>query len=116
MNRFKELVVWQKAIELAAEVYQLTKSFPSDERYGIVSQMNRCSISIPSNIAEGSGRNSKKEFLHFLGIASGSASELETQLIISKKLKFGDIIQINALIDKITSIQNMLFRLKNTLK
>ncbi|HNP98680.1 MAG TPA: four helix bundle protein [Bacteroidia bacterium] len=116
MNRFKELLVWQKAIELAAEVYQLTKSFPSDERYGIVSQMNRCSISIPSNIAEGSGRNSKKEFLHFLGIASGSASELETQLIISKKLKFGDIIQINALIDKITSIQNMLFRLKNTLK
>ena len=116
MNRFKELIVWQKSIELATEVYQLTKSFPSDERFGLVSQMNRSGVSIPSNIAEGSGRNSNKEFVHFLGIATGSASELETQLVISKNLNFGDKALIDSMIDKITSIQNMLHRLKATLK
>lgn len=116
MNRFKELVVWQKAIELAIDIYELTRTFPSEERFGLVTQMNRSAISIPSNIAEGAGRNSKKEFSHFLGVASGSASELETQLIICSKLKIGKSSEKESLSQKINSIQNMIHRLQATLK
>ena len=62
MNRFKELKVWQKSMDLAVDVYKITKTFPSDERFGLISQVNKCAVSVPSNIAEGAGRNSKKEF------------------------------------------------------
>ena len=88
MNRFKELKVWQEAIDLSVEVYGSTKNFPSEEKFGLISQINRSVISIPSNIAEGAGRNHDKEFVQFLGIAMGSACELESQLIIAEKLKF----------------------------
>jgi four helix bundle protein len=88
MNQFKDLKIWQDAINLGVEIYKLTKLFPSDEKFGLVSQMNRCAVSISSNIAEGAGRNNKKEFRQFLGIAQGSACELESQLIISQKLNF----------------------------
>lgn len=75
-------------MDLVEEVYKLTNSMPSKEQYGIISQINRCAVSIPSNIAEGAGRNSKKEFNQFLGIATGSLFELETQLIISNRIGF----------------------------
>lgn len=85
---YKQLIVWQKSIELVKSIYKLTSLFPKDELYGITSQIRRASISIPSNIAEGYGRRSHKEYLQFYSIAYGSSLELETQLIISKKLSF----------------------------
>ena len=83
---YKDLVVWQKAIDLTVAVYQLTKQFPKEELFGLVSQMRRASVSIASNIAEGEGRKSKKEFAHFLGISLGSKAELETQLLLCERV------------------------------
>ena len=88
MTSYKELIVWQKAIAMVTEIYRLTQSFLKDELYGLVSQMRRAAVSIPSNIAEGQGRQSKGEFRQFLGIARGSYSELETQIEIAKNLGF----------------------------
>lgn len=86
VQSFKELFVWQKSMELVKQVYILTNEFPPAERYGLVSQMRRSAIAIPSNIAEGKKRKTRKDFLQFLRIADGSAAELETQIIISKEL------------------------------
>lgn len=86
MNDFRELIVWQKAMILARHVYDLTRLLPDDERFGLSSQMRRCAISIPSNIAEGSKRGTKKDFTQFLRIAGGSAAELETQMELMKQI------------------------------
>lgn len=83
---YKELIVWQKGIGLVLEVYSITKRLPSEERFGLCSQMQRAAVAIPSNIAEGASRNHTNEFRQFLGIAYGSAAELETQMIIVKKI------------------------------
>lgn len=85
---YKNLVVWQKAIQLAKEVYSVTEDFPKIEQFGLISQMRRCVVSIASNIAEGSKRQTNKDFRQFLSIAYGSGAELETQLIISKELGY----------------------------
>lgn len=84
----KNLDVWNLAIELVAEVYKITKLLPQEERYNLVNQMKRAAISIPSNIAEGAARNTKKEFINFLHISQGSLSELDTHLEITKRLKY----------------------------
>lgn len=116
MNKYKELKVWQKSIELTKEVYRLTSTFPSKEQYGLISQMNRSSVSVPSNIAEGAGRNSKGEFKQFLGVAAGSLFELETQLIISKELGFiNDVSKYEFMLSEINSLSNMIFKLKSTI-
>lgn len=86
MENYKSLIVWQKAIELNVAIYTLTGNFPTDERFGLTSQMRRASVSIASNIAEGKLRGSEKEFRHFLYIAFGSGGELETQIEIAKRL------------------------------
>ncbi|MBR3071067.1 four helix bundle protein [Fibrobacter sp.] len=83
---YRDLVVWQQAMDVAVETYRLTSSFPKEEIFGLTSQMRRAAVSIASNIAEGEGRKSKNEFSHFLGIALGSKSELETQLILSERV------------------------------
>lgn len=83
---FKELIVWQRAVELVEEVYRVTGLFPKDEIYGLTSQMRRCAVSIPSNIAEGKKRGSLKDYVHFLRVADGSAAEMETQVVIAKRL------------------------------
>ena len=83
-----DLRVWQLSIRLVERIYRFTHSFPDSEKYGLVSQMRRAAVSIPSNIAEGAARSSKKEFIRFLYIARGSLSELETQLLLAKKLGF----------------------------
>jgi four helix bundle protein len=83
---FKDLIVWQKSMTLAKLIYKITSQFPKNEMYGLASQMQRCSVSIPSNIAEGHGRNNKREYFQFLGIAYGSCSELETQILIAKSV------------------------------
>jgi len=90
MNTHKDLEVWQKSIELVEMVYKITDNFPQSEIYGLTNQMRRSAVSIPSNISEGAARNSNKEFIQFLYISLGSLSELETQCIISKKLRYFD--------------------------
>jgi four helix bundle protein len=87
---FRELHDWQRAIENSVAVYKLTSTFPSQEIYGLTSQLRRASVSVASNIAEGYGRGSSGEYKHFLGMARGSNSEVETQLFIAKELGFGD--------------------------
>ena len=104
MTSHKELKVWQKGIELVKVIYSETDSFPKTELYGLTSQIRRSAVSIPSNIAEGAGRNFDKEFIHFLYITLGSASELETQIIISKELNFLET-------DKAEIIQEMIFEI-----
>ena len=88
VNSYKELIVWQKSIALVSKIYSLTKQFPSDEKFGLTSQLNRASVSIPANIAEGWGRESRKNYIQFLRISRGSLFELETLLIISQNEKF----------------------------
>jgi four helix bundle protein len=115
MHRYKELKVWQKAIDLAVEVYRITEKLPREERFGLISQINRCVVSIPSNIAEGAGRNTKKDFDHFLGISLGSSFELDTQLVISNRLGYvvsDDFEKIEA---ELEHIQNMIVKLKQSL-
>jgi four helix bundle protein len=114
MHNYKELKVWQESMNLAKDIFTLTKSFPTEEKYGLISQMNRCSISIPSNIAEGAGRNSEKEFNQFLGIALGSAFELETQLLLSNDFNYINKEQSELLTQKVCKIQKMLNDLKKS--
>jgi len=85
VESFKELVVWQRSMELAKEIYKVTEKFPKSEQYGLSSQMRRAAVSIPSNIAEGKKRRTRKDFTQFLRIAAGSAAELETQVTLSKE-------------------------------
>jgi four helix bundle protein len=105
-----------KAIEVVVDVYKLTAKFPQTERFGLISQIQRAAVSIPSNIAEGAGRNNKGEFYQFLGIANGSSFELETQLMISSKLGYSDNDEIQNMCIKLSEIQNMIFGLQKTLK
>ena len=88
ISSYKDLLIWKKGIVIVVKVYQLTKAFPSEELYALTNQIKRASVSIPSNIAEGYGRNTDKSFSHFIDISRGSLNELETQLIIAKELGF----------------------------
>jgi four helix bundle protein len=89
LRSYRELLVWQQAVQLTLAVYRSTRAFPREELYGLTSQMRRAAVSIPSNIAEGYGRNSRRDYRQFLGIARGSNLELQTQLIIAQALEFG---------------------------
>ena len=103
-------------MDLVVQVYALTKSLPEEERFGLISQLKRCSISIPSNIAEGAGRNSEKDFIRFLSIANGSTTELETQLILTNRLGFFVINEIEKLLNLCSEIKKMNFALQRSLK
>ena len=94
-NGHKDLIVWQKSMELAREVYLFTREFPKEETYGLVSQLRRAAISVPSNIAEGSARTTDKNFRQFLSIAYGSALEIETQLLLCETFGYGDKIKFS---------------------
>ena len=107
MNNLKELKIWQKTIDLSVEVYKITSHFPSDERFGLISQARRAAVSISSNIAEGAGRTSTKEFNYFLGIANGSSFELQTQLVIASRLSFIGIEDLDSLLLQIDELQKM---------
>ena len=111
-HNFRELKIWHESMKIVKSVYSLTSNLPSDERFGLVSQINRCSISIPSNIAEGSGRTSNKEFIHFLNISISSSFELETQLILANDLFNTDSEEI---IEKINELQKMIVGFKKSL-
>jgi four helix bundle protein len=93
---FKDLIVWQRSIELTVDVYKLTSKFPDSECFGLTNQMRRASVSIASNIAEGYGRSTKGEYILFLGHARGSCSELETQIVIAKKLGYGSPLNLES--------------------
>lgn len=108
MKDYKDLLVWQKSHLFALAIYQVTKTFPREEIYGLTSQIRRCSVSVPSNISEGCGRLSDKELAHFLVIASGSASELDYQLMLSKDLFYIDILVYEQLHQNLTEIRKML--------
>lgn len=111
MNNYKELKVWQKSMDLAEKVYLVTALFPKEEKYGLISQIQRCAVSIPSNIAEGAGRNSDKEFRHFLGIANGSTNELNTQLLLSLRIGYAKEEQLQDIFNLLTEVQKMNFAL-----
>jgi len=111
ISSYKNLIVWQKSMELVIEVYKLTDAFPKTEMFGLVSQMRRCAVSIPSNIAEGKQRGTRKEYRQFTMIAFGSGAELETQIEISKRLGFcekEDYIKVDELLGEILRILNKL--------
>ena len=109
----KDLEVWKRSIKLVLNIYKLMNQLPSDEKFGLISQMRRSAVSVPSNIAEGAGRNSTREFIRFIDIANGSLSELETQLIIIEELGFID--KPENTYNEIIIIQKMIFRLKQSL-
>jgi four helix bundle protein len=115
MNNYKELKIWQKSVDLAVKVYQVTKDFPKEELYGITSQIRRSAVSIASNIAEGAGRNSKKDFNNFLGVSHGSSCELETQLTIAQRVNFVDQQVFESVQQDIVEIQKMNWSLKKSL-
>ncbi len=113
VQSYRDLIAWQKAMDLVVEVYRLTASFPKSEQFGLTNQLRRCSVSIPSNIAEGQGRSTSKDFVHFLHIAKGSLQEAETQLAIAVRLNFlpaADFQTSAALTGEVARIINGLIR------
>ncbi len=112
MDNFRNLIVWKRTVELATKIYGKTVTFPKVELYGLTSQIRRSAVSISSNIAEGAGRRSKKEFAHFLGISYGSACELETQLRIARNLEYLSEQDFEVLFHAIDEIQKMLYALE----
>jgi four helix bundle protein len=115
-HNFKNLKVWQKAVDLAVNVYELTRHFPSEERFGITSQMRRSSVSIPSNIAEGTARNSSKSFSNCLDISLGESFELETQSIIANRVGILSQENFDALSTNISEVQKMIIGFKQTIE
>jgi four helix bundle protein len=116
VNSFKDLLVWQQSIDLTANIYALTSSFPKSELFGLSSQIQRAAVSVPSNIAEGHARDSTKEYLRFISIALGSLAEVETQLVIANKLLFLNNEILGELLDKTGEIGRMLRGLQKSLK
>ena len=116
MYNFEKLKIWQKAMDIAVKVYEISTLLPNDEKFNLIHQIKKCAVSIPSNIAEGSGRNSDKEFMHFLGIANGSTFELITQLILAKRLKLVNEDIIQPAINQLVEVTNMNFAFQKTLK
>ncbi len=116
MKNFEELRIWQKGIDIAANCYKLTSTFPSHEKFSLVSQINRAAVSIAANIAEGSSRSSEKDYARFIEIALGSTYELETHLVIARTLNMGDQQLLNKMLDEIQEEQKMLTGFINKLK
>ena len=115
MHNYNNLQIWQQAMDLVEDIYILTASFPTDEKFGLVSQMNRAAVSIPSNIAEGAGRNSDKDFAHFISIAIGSLYELNTQIVLSERLGYINQSQSQELQKKLDNLQRKSVSFKSKL-
>jgi four helix bundle protein len=114
-RQFRDLLVWQHSMRLVETVYTMTRQFPQEERFGLARQMRRAAVSIPSNIAEGRGRNSEKSFAHFLNQAQGSLYELETQMELARNLSMIPPQQAEELLEKAAEIGRMLNGLRTTL-
>jgi four helix bundle protein len=115
LKSYKDLLVWQKSMRLAVDLYKLTKPFPNEEKFGLVSQMRRCAVSIPSNIAEGHAREGAGEFQHSISIAMGSVAELETQIILSADLEYMQGTSRDQLLTELDAIGRMLRGLHKSL-
>ncbi|HLP04467.1 MAG TPA: four helix bundle protein [Paludibacter sp.] len=115
MHNFKKLAIWIKSVDYVADIYRLTKTFPSDERFGLISQLQRAAVSVPTNIAEGSAKSSNKDFARFLEISLGSTFELETELLVSHKLDYMDIEKYNQMQEKLAELQKMITGFKEKL-
>jgi four helix bundle protein len=112
---YKDLLVWRKGIDLVKEIYRMTKAFPADERFGLVSQMRRAAVSIPSNIAEGQARKTTGEFVQFLSQAEGSLAELDTQLILAVELGYSNPTQVASATGLVSELKRMLNALRRAL-
>ncbi|MGN7783546.1 four helix bundle protein [Niabella sp. 22666] len=115
MHNFKELKIWQKAIDVCVDVYKATTSFPKDELFGLNTQMKRSAVSVAANISEGAGRNSNKEFIHFLAIANGSSYELQTHIVIANRVALLNDGLTEDLLSQLDEIQKMNRGLQQTL-
>jgi four helix bundle protein len=115
-QHFKDLVAWQKAMEMVAEVYKLTDNFPKREVYSLTDQIRRAAVSVPSNIAEGQAHYSHREFLHFLRHSSGSLAELETQLDLSPRIGYADTVSIDAILLRVHEVGRILNGLINSIR
>lgn len=115
IKTYRDLQIWQKSMTLVTEVYKISKGFPKDEAYGLTSQIRRCAISIPSNIAEGYGRNSTNEYIHFLRIATGSLYELQTQIEICMNLDYLNRGEFDKLYELSREIERMISSLAGKL-
>ena len=116
MRNYKELKIWKRAVDLASLIYSLSSQFPVEERFGLTSQIRRAVVSVSSNIAEGSGRTTDKEFSRFIDIAYGSLCEIETQIKVAHKLHYIDDIDLRSHLKEINELQKMVFTFSKTLK
>jgi len=116
INSYRDLLVWQKGMALAKQVYALTRSFPEEEKFGLISQMRRAAVSVPSNIAEGQARQGRKEFVQFLSHAEGSLAELDTQLALSRELGYGKESDAHQCLRMITELQKMTASLRRKIE
>ena len=112
---YRELIVWQKAMDLVETIYRITGTFPREEIYGLTTQIRRAAISIPSNIAEGNGRNTTRDYVHFLGMAYGSVKEVETQAFIAERLRYIDSSLSGELVSRTGEIARLISGLINSL-
>jgi four helix bundle protein len=115
INSYKDLIVWRKAMDLAAEVHLLSRSFPKKEIYGLTSQVRRAAVSVPSNIAEGQARQSTAEFLNFLSIAQGSLAEVDTQIMLAQRFHYLTAEMAAGVVSLTVEISKMLFSLRSKL-
>jgi len=113
---YKDLVVWQRSVDLVTAIYKATRCFPSDERFGLTNQVRRAAVSIASNIAEGQGRKSNIDFVRFLRIANGSRQEVETQLLVAERLKFMEPEHVTPLLEQLAEIGRLLAGLVQALR
>jgi four helix bundle protein len=116
IKSYKDLKVWQVAIDMVVDIYKLTGKFPRNESFGLASQIQRAMVSIPSNIAEGHARGTSREFHHYLSITLGSTAELETQLIIAAKLDYLELTTANEMLERVDKLGKMIRALKSRLK
>ncbi|MCX6078800.1 MAG: four helix bundle protein [Chloroflexi bacterium] len=116
VRNYRELIAWQKAMNLVENVYLATKQFPKEELYGLTSQVRRSAVSIPSNIAEGQARKSTAEFLNFLSIANGSRAEMETQILLAQRLNYVTSDTANQILSLSEEVSRLLYGLMNSLK
>lgn len=116
ITTYRDLLVWQRAMDLVDAVYRLTRGFPREEVYGLTSQVRRAAVSVPSNIAEGHGRQTQRHFLHFLSIARGSIKELETQVLIAKRLGYVDEDQSTKVLELTDQVSRLTTGLMNSLR
>jgi four helix bundle protein len=112
---YRELIVWQKAMDLVESIYRVTGEFPREEVYGLTSQIRRAAISIPSNIAEGNGRNTTRDYVHFLGMAYGSVKEVETQILIAERLRYVNASRGDELVNVTGEVARLISGLMNSL-